>query len=194
MSNFRWPAVDTDGSYWNNEHEPAPGDNAVKFTSATRRFFAMALDWILPFVAIWLIHGEIGDFILIAMWVNSIWLQGRTGQSVGKMAVGIRLAYVPEGMDATTWTFLVPGITRCALRYLAHVVDWMAFGYVKALINPYGRSWADALTHCVVVQDNQLTTREEATAVRLQIRPERRLLPRGAVLALCPVVECSLAS
>lgn len=159
MNNFHWPAPDTDGSYWDNSHEGDPGENKVKFTSMSRRAAAILIDWVLPFVALLVIgNGLVSDVILVAMLGNGIWYQGTTGHSLGKQALGLRLAYVPEKKDETTWTFITPGVARCALRYVLHILDLICFiGLIKAIINPWGRSFADVLTSCVVINDSRIT-------------------------------------
>jgi uncharacterized RDD family membrane protein YckC len=160
MSMFRWPEDDgihLDPTYWGNEQEPAPGDNNVQFTSASRRFGAICLDWLLPCAAVWVIGNEIGDLVLLTMLGNSIFYQGMTGHSLGKQALGLRLAYVPERKDQTTWTFLMPGVARCGLRYVLHILDVICFiGFFKCLMNPWGRSFADALCSTVVIQDDKV--------------------------------------
>jgi uncharacterized RDD family membrane protein YckC len=171
MSVFRWPQSDTDYTWWSNEQEPDPGGKSVKFTTVSRRFASISLDWGLPLILSLLIHNEFIEFmIMVGMWANSIVLQGVSGQSLGKRAMGIKLAYVPESMKETGWTFIVPGVTRCAIRYVLHILDVVCFiGFIKALLNPYGRSFADAIVRTVVIEADQfdlMTMQEYRRAAR----------------------------
>lgn len=192
MTSFQWPhnEDDRDLTEWNNSQEPDPGDTNVRFTTIPRRATAICIDWMLPYLAMIIIGNDIFSTIAeLAMMANSIVLQGMTGQSLGKMAVGLKLAYVPEKMSKRKWTFITPGVGRCALRYVLHILDLICLvGFFKALINPWGRSFADALTSCVVICDDriELMSRDEAVKmrVRLQILEllQGRRLPRGALV------------
>lgn len=79
----------------------------------------------------------------------SIWnrwvLQGRTGQSVGKRLLGIRL--VGEATMAPV------GTARAFLRELCHILDaYSLVGYLWPLWDARRRTFADMVVHTVVVQ------------------------------------------
>nr|WP_297426697.1 RDD family protein [uncultured Actinotalea sp.] len=95
-----------------------------------------------------------GDWAILAglvvasgLWVWNRWLrQGRTGRSLGKQLLRTRL------VDARTGA--VTGVGRAAGRELAHVLDWPAsLGYLWAIWDPRGQTFADKVVTTVVVRD-----------------------------------------
>lgn len=89
----------------------------------------------------------VGGLISLAVWIlNRGVAQARTGQSLGKSAVGIRLR--------STTTGTPPGTALCLLRDIGHVADSLAFlGYLRPLWDPQRRTFADELVSTVVVRD-----------------------------------------
>lgn len=85
---------------------------------------------------------------LVSAGIN-IWnrwiVQGRTGQSVGKRALG--LCVVGEA------TLVPPGVGGTILRELCHVLDGYSYvGYFWPLVDARRRTFADMVVHTVVVQ------------------------------------------
>ena len=79
----------------------------------------------------------------IGIW-NRSFLQGRTGQSVGKRVVGIRL--VAEA------TLAPPGPAQAFLRDLCHVLDAYSYvGYLWPLWDARRRTFADMVMRTLVV-------------------------------------------
>ncbi|MET0787665.1 MAG: RDD family protein [Cellulomonas sp.] len=77
------------------------------------------------------------------VWNRGVW-QGRTGQSLGKKAMSIRLA------DQST--DLPVGVRTALLRELAHVVDTLSVvGWLNPLWNGKRRTFADQIVGTVVL-------------------------------------------
>jgi uncharacterized RDD family membrane protein YckC len=109
-----------------------------------------------------------------AFLANLIVYQGMTAHSVGKQMFGLRLAYVPDDTRSPRWHFLECGVARCALRFVLHFFDMILFiGILRALWNPYGKSWADSICHTVVIWDDsvRLLTKQEWEDYKASSRP-----------------------
>lgn len=93
----------------------------------------------------------------VVLWVANRWVvQGRTGQSLGKRRVGIRLADArgvgraggPAGPVGGP-----VGAGRTVGRELAHVLDWPGpLGFMWPLWDPLRQTFADKVTGTVVVR------------------------------------------
>lgn len=103
--------------------------------------------------------GSLG-FIVYALYIaNSIVMQGLTGQSVGKRLLGLRLAtevvHQPTpGMPPKTAsaTAVYPGIIRCVVREILHIVDCFGgLGFLRPLWNWRRQTWSDSLCRTVVL-------------------------------------------
>ena len=81
--------------------------------------------------------------LAFALW-NIVFRQGRTGYSLGKSALGIKL--VKDGTDQTV------GAGRTFLRQLAHILDSFCYvGYLWPLWDPKRQTFADKLCTTVVM-------------------------------------------
>ena len=76
------------------------------------------------------------------------YLEGTRGQTVGKMAVGIKV------IDADTGTVI--GVPRGIGRYFARILSGLAIGlgYLWMLWDPRKQTWHDKLVRSVVVRTN----------------------------------------
>ncbi len=92
-------------------------------------------------IAIILYLVSLGIFI----W-NSFIRQGRTGQSLGKQAVGTRLVSIRTGQPI--------GALMAFLRYLCHILDSLPcyIGYLWPLWDPQRQTFADKIVGTVVVR------------------------------------------
>lgn len=105
-----------------------------------------------------------GDWVILAalvvqavVWVANRWaVQGRTGQSLGKRVLGIRLADArgAGGADGPAGPVGGPvGRGRTVGRELAHVLDWPGpLGFMWPLWDPLRQTFADKVTGTVVVR------------------------------------------
>lgn len=93
----------------------------------------------------WAVLG--GLVVALGLWIWNRWVrQGRTGRSVGKRLLGTRLVEARTGD--------VVGAGRAAGRELAHVLDWPgSIGYLWAIWDPRGQTFADKVAGTVVVRD-----------------------------------------
>ncbi|WP_249051602.1 RDD family protein [Cellulomonas fimi] len=153
----------------------APPSRQAELASWLQRVGAMLLDHLVALLP-WLVAGPFawftadrgvdifgepsimtstaGDWVMLAalaiqagIWVWNRWIrQGRTGRSVGKQALGLRLA------DATSGQ--VPGVGRTIGRDFAHVLDWPgSLGYLWPLWDPRNQTFADKVVSTVVVRE-----------------------------------------
>ena len=95
-----------------------------------------------------------GSVLTLVAWVLEIgthlwnrgFRQGRTGQSVGKQVLGIRLI-----SDLTNQPI---GAGMAWLRDLVHIVDGIFYiGYLRPLWESRRRTFADSIMNSVVVTD-----------------------------------------
>lgn len=156
--NFSRNPTNLGGQDYDASKLPDPGSTeGVHFAGNWVRLMALFIDWVLPYLVMVRSYSTLALVVLILMGCNSIWLQGTTGASVGKMATGLKLAYVPTPLYKGTWEFKTPGVARCATRFVAHALDYICFiGVFKMLWNPYSRTLADAICQCVVIQDDRI--------------------------------------
>jgi uncharacterized RDD family membrane protein YckC len=104
------------------------------------------LDSALMAYAVPMLGGQLTVIPLVLaaiVWNRGVW-QGRTGQSLGKKAMGLRL--VREA------TYGPVGITTALLRELAHVVDTLSVvGWLNPLWSGKKQTFADKMVRAVVV-------------------------------------------
>jgi hypothetical protein len=100
--------------------------------------------------------GAMGWFmVIVAILVNSAYMQGLTGQSIGKRLCGMRLA-VPVVLPGGDLLLVLPGVARCAWRLLAHLLDllpWPPFclGLLRPGWERYYRTFGDSVAKTVVL-------------------------------------------
>lgn len=158
--NFKPLPTDDGGSRYTNQTLRDPGDDRVHFTNGRRRFVAILVDAGIPLFALWRLseHDFLVYLVLTAVVLNSIVLQGKTGYSVGKWLLGLRLAYIPQSIRLETKvSFVVPGTARCFARFVLHILDWpLCLGFLRCIWNTYGMSFADSFVHTAVVWDKRV--------------------------------------
>jgi uncharacterized RDD family membrane protein YckC len=100
------------------------------------------------------IHAALLGFLvaLAATLANSVYMQGTTGQSLGKRIVGTRLVSAIE-TGPWTFSFVYPGAGRCLGRQLAHAVDTFVLylGWLRPLWQSEHKTWADSIAKTVVL-------------------------------------------
>jgi uncharacterized RDD family membrane protein YckC len=146
---------------------PPPG--APGYASWIRRAAAILLDTAVPFavvLAVWvflvplliLVPSRIGrtvvlvvlGLVLLATGVFVHWnycvRQGRTGQSLGKRVLGIRLVRARDGRPV--------GVALALARALLHGIDAMPLllGYLRPLWHSRRQTFTDSLLDTVVVR------------------------------------------
>jgi uncharacterized RDD family membrane protein YckC len=126
------------------------------YASWLQRVGAALLDGLLlaPFTVLGALLGGAGMLAAaivcylgaVALWVwNSVVRQGRTGWSIGKRVVGIRLLIGSTAQPPGSWTAFA--------RNLAHVLDALPcyLGYLWPLWDARRQTFADKLVDSVVV-------------------------------------------
>ena len=100
---------------------------------------------------------------IAAIGVNNVYMQGLTGQSLGKRIVGTRVVTAVE-VSMTNFELVYPGIGRSLGRQVAHVVDLMPFytGFIRPLWQRQYRCWSDSISKTVVLarSEGDLVIRE----------------------------------
>jgi uncharacterized RDD family membrane protein YckC len=130
-----------------------------KLASLAQRAGAHLIDWLplIPGIALWyggykahlwwvIAIGVIGTF---PIWFYNRWYrQGRTGQSWGKKAMGLRLVTMHDGNPA--------GIRKAVLRDLSHYLDLMFFyiGIILMLFDTRRQTLADKIVKTIVISRN----------------------------------------
>lgn len=131
-----------------------------KLTSWPMRLASGAIDY-LPLIVIFDLMSSahlvtLGWlFMAAAIGFNSIYMQGTTGQSLGKRLVGTRLVMLAN-TGPMTFMFCYPGVGRCFGRQFAHFFDSLALylGYVRPAWQRYHQTWADSMAKTVVIPAN----------------------------------------
>jgi uncharacterized RDD family membrane protein YckC len=99
-------------------------------------------------------HATAVGFVItvIVILANNVYMQGTTGQSLGKRLVGTRVVSAVDS-GPTTFTFVYPGVGRCLWRQLCHIVDTILLytGYLRPLWQRQYRCWSDSLSKTVVL-------------------------------------------
>lgn len=98
-------------------------------------------------------HGIVEPWMwmLLGCWpmfliINMLWLQGRSGRSLGKSLFGIRVVRVTDGRPA--------GVLRSVLRWCYQRLNFIVPGAIMlALWDPFHQTAADKLAGTVVVRD-----------------------------------------
>lgn len=123
------------------------------------RLASGAVDY-LPALFVWYLLAEIHavwvGFVIFMAWLlfNSVYMQGKTGQSLGKRLTGDHLAASADTGDA--WYLVYPGVTRCFFRLLAHLLDLFpgppfCIGLIRPAWQLRYRTFADSLAKTVVL-------------------------------------------
>lgn len=127
------------------------GGRAVRYASWDQRVLASAIDAALliamPLAARMYIRSLVLVSLVLAVvlvcW-NVVYLQGTTGQTLGKMKVGISLVGDDDGHPI--------GTARCCCRQLAHSLDGVFYlGYLWPIWDRKHQTFADKLCRTVVV-------------------------------------------
>jgi len=129
----------------------------AKLASWPWRLASGAIDYV-PLVVIYdffgMVHAAVLGFVIAtaAGLANSVYMQGTTGQSLGKRIVGTRLVSAVE-TGPWTFSFVYPGVGRCFGRHVAHFVDMMVFytGFIRPLWQREHKTWADSIAKTVVL-------------------------------------------
>jgi uncharacterized RDD family membrane protein YckC len=174
-------SVATYGNQPRNTARPEPWRRGymaqAKLAGWPLRMASGAIDY-LPLALIYdlfgMLHAAVPGFVITAALglANSVYMQGTTGQSLGKRIVGTRLV---SAVETGPWefAFVYPGIGRCFGRQLAHAIDSLVvyLGYLRPLWQREHKTWADSIAKTVVLdrsatgfeiskrQPGQLTTR-----------------------------------
>ena len=92
------------------------------------------------------IFGILGFFSVIAFYIMQLVQQGKTGATIGKKAVKIRVLREVDGQPT--------GPLMAIGRYFAHILDSIFYiGYLWPLWDAKKQTFADKICNTVVVQD-----------------------------------------
>lgn len=135
---------------------------SLKLASWPLRFAAGAIDY-LPLALLVSIFsaahvaGVGWFFAIVALCANNVYMQGMTGQSLGKRVVGIRLVTAVNS-GPTQFDLVYPGIGCCLGRQLAHIIDTLVLylGWLRPLWERQYRTWADTIAHTVVLDRQEV--------------------------------------
>ena len=136
----------------------------LKLADWPRRTVATAID---VFLTLWLPGQLPANTVTIVLCLalvgfNSVFMQSRTGQSLGKVLVGIHLVW-PADQDGIVLAY--PPLIRCLLRVVAHALDLILFiGFLRPLWNSTRQTFADSITKTLVMQDTIEMVRVPVTA------------------------------
>lgn len=136
----------TQPAYGSWEEEP---QRRVRYATWFSRVCALLVDQVLLVVVIVpaLLLGPLGVLVAapFALW-NYLIRPGRTGQSLGRTAMGISVVDAVDHKPIGVWRFFC--------RSLAHIFDGlpMYLGYLWPLFDKHNRTFADMLARTVVIR------------------------------------------
>lgn len=98
-------------------------------------------------------NDRIAVIVLVLFLLNTVFMQGRTGQSLGKLIVGVQLTRAEPHGSAVAFSY--PGVPLCLARLLAHFVDILSLGigFLRPAWHPQRRTFADSLMKTVVLAE-----------------------------------------
>jgi hypothetical protein len=108
--------------------------------------------------AVFDLDGRAMWFIVYSIWwLNSAFLQGHTGQSVGKRILGMKVFY-PKITHGNYCVPDFPGVGRCTWRLVLHVFDLflLCLGFIRPIWHWWRQTYADSLAHTYVGKDADL--------------------------------------
>ena len=149
------------GADWSHQSNRVPGAKMVYPAPLKMRYAAGVVDWVAPAVVEWILfQGHLAALVWVYYIFNSIWLQGRTGQSIGKKVCGnIILCHVMNDDDQFWSWYCYPGIVRCAWRFCCHIFDLVfPWGFLlRPWYNGRSRTYADTFASTSVYKARNLT-------------------------------------
>ena len=124
---------------------------------------AVTLPAAVLYLLFWPFGGAPAELVLTLIAVvygfNAIALQGRTGQTLGKAVLGLKLVRPVIEEDGRRWLCL-PGQGLVFKRECAHMLDWIGFpfaiGGLRPLWHPKRQTFADSICHTAVVADSNI--------------------------------------
>ncbi len=142
--------------------QPPPGDQTGQYASFAPRVAAFAIDTLIAVglsVAVWIAANYVVRYLtffapatrvfaygtMIGVWLFQAYVQGETGQTIGKRMVGTRLVH------ARTREPIGPGPS--VKRALLHTLDLLpcGFGFFQVMWHTRRQTFADVLSHSIVV-------------------------------------------
>ena len=158
------------GRTWGSHQEPTPGEYIVRYAGVGWRMLAGIVDYVVPTV-LFLPIKYIGFYLFCIFIVgNSIVYQGKTGQSLGKRLLGMRLCYIRADQRDPFDLYEEPSVGLCAMRFFAHLLDYpFLYGLlIRPVFHYRKRTFADSVASTVVIRDDRVHvfSREEAEADR----------------------------
>jgi uncharacterized RDD family membrane protein YckC len=139
--------------------EPRHDYQGYKLANWGQRAGAHLIDWLplVPGIVIWSIGNQkhlwylvtIGVCTTFPIWFYNRWYrQGKTGQSWGKQAMGLRLVGMSDKNPISGW--------EAAVRDLAHFLDLIIFylGFLLPIVDPQRQTLADKAMRTVVISRN----------------------------------------
>jgi Mce-associated membrane protein len=115
-----------------------------------RRVLAFLIDGVVALVAGVVFRGAfqtgaaapVGELIAV---IALQWMQSRSGSTVGKAALGMRLLDLRDGTP--------PMFVTCVCRWLLHFVDAIfLLGFLAPIVTPRKQTFADLIARTIVVQ------------------------------------------
>ncbi len=147
---------------------PQPGRRGWAFGSELASWPARSAATFIDFaVTIWLpsrLPGELGFWLAVVLVVlNSIFMQSRTGQSLGKVLLGLQLVWPIRDENHDIMAAYVP-LGRCTARIVLHVADLIGFiGFLRRLWDFHRQPFADSWTKTVVLAGRPMLPLRVAT-------------------------------
>lgn len=157
-----YPAPPSQWSSSASAPEPEPHRSGWLFGSPLASWPRRSVATLIDFgVTIWLptlIFGNVAKLwfisILILVGGNSVFMQARTGQSLGKVLLGVQLVW-PVRAPGHGKIAAYPSLGLCTARVLLHSIDIIFFGigFLRPLWNWKRQTFADSITKTVVLAD-----------------------------------------
>ena len=157
-------------TYWGTQSQQGAD---VAYAGFWVRFAGGLIDYGVPAIpwvgAVYATNSSIlatfGSFIFFGcILANNIILQGRTGQSIGKRILGLRLCYIVGRSSDPVVYYQECSLARTFVRQICHYLDCIfILGWLLPMWNRNRRTFADMCARTVVVYDTgfQVWTKEQ---------------------------------
>lgn len=147
--------MSTGGRHYSSLELPVGSEGTHPICDKWQRYAAFGIDY-MSLLALTVAFQY--ELLIVTVWsltlLNSIVLQGLTGQTVGKMVVGIKLVHVAKFPKNKPFVFTEVTPVRCFFRFLGHITDYfcLPLGLVVLWFSKRSQTTVDYMVKTVCIK------------------------------------------